>query len=99
MILTSSLGSFSISRGCLTTDDLNEKFKNLGGLYNSDVDGQQLYEEIFDCRMLLSSLANMKLSRTEELLEFIVQYGDESIFLNLCITIQIMLTIAVSITS
>ncbi len=38
------------------------------------------------------------ISRPEELLEFIVQYGDESVFPNLRIAIQIMLTIAVSIT-
>ncbi len=41
----------------------------------------------------------MKISRPEELLELIVQYGDESVFPNLRIAIQIMLTIAVSIAS
>ena len=49
--------------------------------------------------MLLSSRANMKISRPEELLEFLVQYGDESVFPDLRIAIQIMLTIAVSIAS
>ncbi|XP_022239273.1 uncharacterized protein LOC111085357 [Limulus polyphemus] len=86
---------------CYATDsnDLKKKCENLSKLYSSDVDGQQLYEEILDCIMLLSSQANMKISRPEELLEFIVQYGDESIFPSLRIAIQIMLTIAVSITS
>jgi len=95
------LGSFSTSRDCYGADsnDLKTKCENLGELYSSDVDGQQLYEEILDCRMLLSSRANMKISRPEELLEFIVQYGDESIFPDLRIAIQIMLTIAVSIAS
>ncbi len=86
---------------CYGTDsnDLKKKCENLGELYSSDVDGQQLYEEILDCRMLLSSRANMRISRPEELLEFIVQCGDESVFPDLRIAIQIMLTIAVSIAS
>ena len=49
--------------------------------------------------MLLSSRANMKISRSEKLLEFIVQSGDESVFPDLRIAIQLMLTIAVSITN
>ncbi|XP_013789878.1 uncharacterized protein LOC106473743 [Limulus polyphemus] len=81
------------------SNDLKKKCENLGDFYSSDVEGQQLYEEILDCRMLLSSRANMKISRLEELLEFIVQNGDESVFPNLHIAIQIMLTIAVSIAS
>ena len=80
-------------------NDLKKKCEHLGELYSSDVDGQQLYEEILECRMLLSSRANMKVSRPEELLECIVQYGDESVFPNLRIAIKIMLTIAVSIAS
>ncbi|XP_040262207.1 52 kDa repressor of the inhibitor of the protein kinase-like [Bufo bufo] len=80
-------------------NDLKKKCENLAEFYSSDVDGQQLYEEILDCRMLLLSRANMKISRPKELLEFIVQYGDESVFPNLRIAIQIMLTIAVSIAS
>lgn len=46
--------------------------------------------------MLLSVRADMKLSKPEELLEFIVQYRDEILFLNRRIAIQII-TIAVSI--
>ena len=81
------------------SNDLKKKCENLGELSSSDVDEQQLYEEILDCRMLLSSGANMKISRPEELLKFIVQYGDENVFPDLRIAIQIMLTIAVSIAS
>lgn len=36
-----------------------------------------------NCRMLLSQRLNMNLSRQEELLEFILEYGDESAFANL----------------
>lgn len=39
------------------------------------------------------------MSRPEELLKFIVEYGDDSVFPNLRVAIQIMLTIAVSIAS
>ena len=80
-------------------NNLEKKCENLGEFYSLDVDGQQLYEEILDCGMLLSSRANMKISRPEELLEFIVQYGDESVFPNLRIAIPIKLTITVSIAS
>ena len=82
-----------VMRLCYGTNgnDLKKKCENLGELYSSDVDGQQLYEEILDCRMLLSSRPNMKISRPEELLEYIVQYGDESVFPDLHIAIQIML--------
>lgn len=81
------------------TNDLKIKCENLGKFYSCDIDGQQLYEEILDCRMLLSSRVSMKISRPEELLEFIVQYGDKSVFPNLHIAVQIMLTIAISIAS
>ena len=81
------------------SNDLKKKCENLGELYSSDVDGQQLHEEILDCRMLQSSQANIKIPRPEELLKFIVQSGDESIFPDLRIAIQIMVTIAVSIAS
>ncbi|XP_026828169.1 uncharacterized protein LOC113562587 [Ooceraea biroi] len=78
--------------------DLKNKCRNLGESYSCDIDGQQLYEEILDCRMLLLT-RTAKISRPEELLDFIVQYGDESVFPNLRIATQIMLTISVSIAS
>jgi hypothetical protein len=81
------------------SNDLKKKCKNLSKFYSCDVDGQQLHEETLDCTMLLSSRENVKMSRLEEFLQFIVQYGDESVFPNLQIAIQIMLTIAVSIAS
>ena len=78
-------------------DDLRKKCNILGEFYSCDVDRQQLYEEIIDCRMLLSSRDYIQISRPEEFLQFIVQYGDQSVFPNLRIAIQIMLIIAVSI--
>lgn len=48
--------------------------------------------------MLLTSRKNI-ISSPETLLEFIVQFGDESVFPNLRVAIQILLTIAVSIAS
>ena len=47
----------------------------------------------------MQSRANLKLSRPEDLLTFLVEYGDESVFPNLRITLQIMLMMAVSIAS
>jgi len=73
--------------------------ENLGAVYSSDVNGKQLYEEILDCKMLVSRRASLKLTRPEDLLTFIVEYGDESLFPNLRIAVQIMLTLAVSIAS
>ena len=49
--------------------------------------------------MLLSSRSDVTISRPEDLLRFIVSYGDESVFPNIRIAIQILLTIAVSIAS
>lgn len=77
---------------------LKKACNNFGEIYASDVNGEQLYEEILDCRMLLS-MRSTKVSSPEELLKFIVGYGDESVFPNLRVAVQIMLTIAVSIAS
>ena len=55
------------------SNDLKRKCINLGELYSSDVDEQHLYEEIFDCRKLLSSRDNIKISRPGKLPEFIAQ--------------------------
>ena len=74
------------------TNDLKNKCENFGELYSSDVDRQQLYQDILEYRTLLSSRSDVKISRPGELLVFIVQYGDESVFQNLRIAIQIMIT-------
>ena len=70
-------------------NDIQKKLEGLCELYRSDVDGQELYEDILDCRTLIS----------EELLESIVHHEDESVFLNLLIDIQLMLIITVPIPS
>ena len=57
---------------------------------------QELYEEILDFRTLLTTRTE-KISSPEKLLNFIVQYRDENVFPNIRITLQILLTIAVSI--
>ncbi|XP_048369075.1 uncharacterized protein LOC125442021 [Sphaerodactylus townsendi] len=86
-----------VGKLCYGTDvqDLEEKCVNLGNVYSSDVDGQKLYQEILDCRMLLSGRDELRLSSPEQLLEFI-QFGDESTFLNLAVATQILLIIGVS---
>ena len=56
---------------------LKESCLNLGQFYGTDIDGFQLYQEILDCKMLWKSCANVQISKAEELLKFIVQYGDE----------------------
>ena len=45
--------------------------------------------------MLISSRINVWLSRPEDLLTFIVEYGDESVFPNLRMTLQILLIVVV----
>ena len=40
-----------------------------------DLDGKQLFGEIIDYKMLISSRTNVKLPQPEDLLTFIVEYG------------------------
>ena len=49
--------------------------------------------------MLISSHINDRLSRAEDLLTFVVEYGDENVFPNLWIALQILLIVVVSIAS
>ena len=81
---------------CFNTEinHLKDQFKKFGEVYSSDVDGRELYEEILDCRILLTSRKE-KVSSPEQLLMFIVEYGDENVFPNMRIALQILLTIAV----
>ena len=85
---------------CYGVENINLKnmCTSLGESYSCDINGEQLYEEILDCRMLLLT-RTVKISRPEGLLNFIVQYGDEGVFPNLRIATQIMLTISISIAS
>jgi len=38
-------------------EKLKSTFDNLGAVHSSDVDGKQLYQNILDCKMLVSSRA------------------------------------------
>ena len=49
----------------------------LSSIYSQDLDGDDLWDEISDCRMMLK--AHPKVSSPLELLKFIIQYGDESL--------------------
>ncbi|XP_071051135.1 zinc finger MYM-type protein 1-like [Onthophagus taurus] len=59
------------------TSYLKEPCEKFGKAYSCDLDGQELYEEVLDFRMLLTSYTK-KISSPEQLLNFIVQYGDEN---------------------
>ena len=90
-----------VQRICYSRDcgNLESLCDNLASVYSNDLDGNQLYGEIIHCKMLISSRINVRLSRPEDLLTFIVEYGDESVFPNLRITLQILLIVIVSIAS
>ncbi|CAI9732824.1 Hypothetical predicted protein [Octopus vulgaris] len=81
-------GSFADPWACCNT---------FGNVYSNDIDATELFEEILDCRMLFAGREHLQISNPEELLQFIFQYGDESVFPNLRVAIQILLTVAVSI--
>ena len=84
------------SRDCRNLESLCD---NLASANSDDLDGKQLYGKIIDCKMLISTRTNVRLSRPEDLLTFIVEYGDESVFPNIPIALQILLTVAVSTAS
>ena len=90
-----------IQRICYSRDceNLESLCDNLASVYSDDLDSNQLYGEIIDCKMLISSRINVRLSRPEDLLTFVVEYGDESAFCNLWIALQILLIVVVSIAS
>ncbi|GBM61243.1 hypothetical protein AVEN_145419-1 [Araneus ventricosus] len=81
------------------TDVLLGNCRNLGDFYSRDFNGLELHDEILDCRMLLSSRLPEKIKTLEQLLQFIVSYGDKSVFPNFRIALHILLTIATSIAS
>ena len=78
-----------VQRLCYSRDcgNLESLCDNLASVYSDNLDGKQLYGEIIDCKMLISSRTNVRLSRPEDLLTFIVEYGDENIFPNLRIAL------------
>ena len=84
---------------CRDCGSLESLFDNLASVYSDDLDGKQLYGEIIDCKMLISSRTSVRLSRSEDFSTFVVEYRDKSVFPNLRIALQILLTVAVSIAS
>ena len=74
--------------------NLKEHWTTFINSYGHIVDNEGLFNDNMDCRMLLKK--REKIETPYQLLEFIVSYGDESVFPNLRISIQILLTIAVS---
>ena len=88
-----------VQRLCYRRDcgNLESLCDNLASVYSYDLDGKQSCGEIIDSKMLISSGTNVSLSQPEDLLTFIVEYGDESVFSNLRIALQILLAVTVSI--
>ncbi|XP_066965455.1 uncharacterized protein [Macrobrachium rosenbergii] len=86
------------SSGLLDDERMKENCLHVGEFY-SDLDGNELYEEILDCRMLLASRTDVQIFTPEKLIQFIIQYGDENVFPNLTVAIQLMLTVGISIAS
>ena len=90
-----------VQRICYSRDcgNLESLCDNLASVYSDDLDGNQLCKEIIDCKMLMSSRINVRSSRPEDLLTFIVAYGHERVFPNLRIPLQILLIEAVFLAS
>jgi hypothetical protein len=80
------------------TETLRESCINFGLFYDTDVSGEELITEIEDCKMLLRTRIQNIPKTPVDFLEFIVAYGDD-VFPNLRISLQILLTVAVSIAS
>ena len=79
-------------------DAIRRICSNFENFYDTDINGHELFTEIGDCKMLLSNRHEVLTETPLDLLGFIVFYGDD-IFPNLRISLQILLTIAVSIAS
>lgn len=79
-------------------DALRKNCSDFGQFYDTDINGQDLFAEIADCKMLLRTRNEVQPETPLSLLNFIVLYG-EDVFPNLRISLQILLTIAVSISS
>jgi hypothetical protein len=83
--------------------ELRSQCLHFGETYSSDVNGNELLQEVFDCRLLIKQRqqkgSDFKQPTTpEELVKFIVSYGDD-IFPNMKIALQMLLTVSVSTAS
>ncbi|CAM1323605.1 Uncharacterised protein r2_g3213 [Pycnogonum litorale] len=79
-------------------DAMRRNCADFANFYDTDINGNEIFIEIGDCRMLLSNRTKALPETPLDLLGFIVFYGDD-VFPNLRISLQILLTIAVSIAS
>ena len=75
-----------------------EKCEILTNFYDTDINGDELFRDINDCVMLLKTGDDIKIDDPADLLLFIISYG-EDVFPNLRVSLQILLTISVSIAS
>ena len=80
-------------------NSIKQKYLTLANFYDTDLHALELFDEIMDCRMLLKSRGDMEVTTPEQLLRFIVQHGNKSVFPNLRVGLQILLTGAISIAS
>ena len=79
-------------------DAIRRDCTDFANFYDTDINGHELFAEIGDCRMLLSNRTECQPETPMALLGFIVSFGDD-VFPNLRISLQILLTIPVSIAS
>ena len=83
--------------------ELRTQCLDFGKVYHADENGNELFQEVYDCRLLLKE-RYQKGSDVEqpgtplELLRFIISYGDD-VFPNFRIALQMLLTVSVSIAS
>ena len=77
--------------------DLVHQCADFGVVYEGDVNGAALYQEITDCQMLFANRQILP-STPEELLKATIQYGKD-VFPNLQTALQILLTMPVSVAS
>ena len=79
-------------------DAIRRDCTDFANFYDTDINGHELFTEIGDCKMLLSNRTEGQPETPLALLGFIVSFGDD-VLPNLRISLQILLTIPVSIAS
>jgi len=91
----------SLIGGEQESGDVMHHCANFAAVYESDVNGVSLHQEIIDCRMLFRKRKNSEIelpSTPEALLKATIQYGKD-VFPNLRTALQILLTMSVSVAS
>lgn len=82
-------------RGAMTP--LNPEQINCNIIFINEAVSIKSSGNILDWILLQLAQVSIRLSKSEELLKFIFQYGDECLFEILCIALQIMLKFPISI--